>query len=94
MLAIRSGRVPRRRARYAWQQGADIRESVQDQGDDLAYHVAALGHPVRLAVLREVLEGRHSSLEGRHSSAEMGAIDGLGTTGELYHHLRPLLAAG
>jgi len=33
-------------------------------------------------------------LTGLHTTAELAALDGLGTTGQLYHHLRQLQAAG
>jgi hypothetical protein len=49
--------------------------------------LAALAQPVRLRLLLAVLNGRHTS-------AELGQIDGSGTTGQLYHHLRQLVAAG
>jgi hypothetical protein len=47
----------------------------------------ALGHPLRLQLLRQVLAGAGTV-------AELQEIEGLGTTGRLYHHLRQLLGAG
>lgn len=49
--------------------------------------LAALGHPVRLRLLREVLGGRRTA-------AELAALDETGTTGQVYHHLRQLTGAG
>ena len=49
--------------------------------------IASLAHPVRLTLLKMVLTGTRSSTELR-AAAE------LGTTGQLYHHLRQLIASG
>ncbi|MEU1345510.1 winged helix-turn-helix domain-containing protein [Streptomyces sp. NPDC005795] len=49
--------------------------------------LAALGHPVRLRLLREILGGRRTA-------AELAALDETGTTGQIYHHLRQLTGAG
>lgn len=49
--------------------------------------LAALGNPIRLQLLREILGGRRTA-------AELTELDGLGTTGQIYHHLRQLAAVG
>lgn len=49
--------------------------------------LAALGHPVRLALLRALLDGATTV-------AELNDISGMGTSGQLAHHLRELRAAG
>ncbi|TXS34052.1 ArsR/SmtB family transcription factor, partial [Streptomyces sp. OR43] len=54
---------------------------------DIAESFAALGHPVRLRLLREILGGRRTA-------AELAALDETGTTGQIYHHLRQLTGAG
>ncbi|MEU1467302.1 helix-turn-helix domain-containing protein [Streptomyces sp. NPDC005761] len=54
---------------------------------DVAESFAALGHPVRLRLLREILGGRRTA-------AELAALDETGTTGQIYHHLRQLTGAG
>ncbi|WP_406094533.1 helix-turn-helix domain-containing protein [Streptomyces sp. NBC_01013] len=54
---------------------------------DTAEALAALGHPVRLRLLREILRGRRTA-------AELAALDETGTTGQIYHHLRQLTGAG
>lgn len=72
---------------YEWQQGADVEALLVGGWNASADPLAALGHPVRLQLLLEVLSGRHTS-------TEIGSAEGLGTTGQLYHHLRRLVAAG
>ncbi len=72
---------------YQWQQGADADALLDADWDSAAEPLSALGHPVRLAVLRQVLAGRRTT-------AEIVALDQIGTTGQLYHHLRQLTAAG
>jgi hypothetical protein len=72
---------------YEWQQGADVDAVLGAAGDPLAASLSALGHPARLTLLRQVLEGATSS-------AELGASEGFGTSGQLYHHLRELTATG
>lgn len=74
-------------ATYVWQQGADAGALVEQEWDFAADPLSALGHPVRLTVLRAVLRGQQTT-------AEISADGGHGTTGQLYHHLRSLLAAG
>lgn len=49
--------------------------------------LAALGHPVRLLLLRQVLSGAGTV-------AELQQRGKLGTSGQLYHHLRQLANAG
>ena len=49
--------------------------------------LAALGHPLRLAILRAVLHGQHTT-------AELQADPNLAAGGKLYHHLRDLQAGG
>ncbi|AXG79125.1 winged helix-turn-helix domain-containing protein [Streptomyces paludis] len=88
--------------RYEWQYGA-FTDALLDAGaagvtaggaDDggagwgvAAESFAALGHVVRLRLLREILGGRRTA-------AELAELDGLGTTGQIYHHLRQLTGAG
>jgi hypothetical protein len=54
---------------------------------DLARLLAALGHPARLALVRAVLAGAATS-------QELAATAGAGSTGQLYHHLKDLIAVG
>jgi DNA-binding transcriptional ArsR family regulator len=73
--------------KYEWQQSVHLRALVDKDWDDLADPLAALGHPVRLQLLHEVLSGHQTS-------SELVDTEGLGTSGQLYHHLRHLVAAG
>ncbi|MEU5811318.1 helix-turn-helix domain-containing protein [Streptomyces sp. NPDC047718] len=76
--------------RYEWQQGFPTAELLGDPAEDgqrTADALAALGSPVRIRLLREVLAGRRTA-------AELTALDGVGTSGQVYHHLRQLTAAG
>ncbi|WP_328904903.1 helix-turn-helix domain-containing protein [Streptomyces sp. NBC_00234] len=77
---------------YEWQYGAltaGLLGSDEDRPDwaDAAEPLAALGHPVRLRLLREILGGRRTA-------AELAELDETGTTGQIYHHLRLLTGAG
>ncbi|MFE0823546.1 ArsR/SmtB family transcription factor [Streptomyces sp. NPDC058847] len=72
---------------YAWQRGALTDGLLDDDWAESADAFAALGHPVRLRLLREILGGRRTA-------AELAELDGMGTTGQIYHHLRLLTGAG
>ena len=74
---------------YAWQRTHAAEEARGDDAADAATApvLAALAHPVRLRLLREVLTGCTST-------AALAALPGLGTSGQLHHHLRQLTAAG
>ena len=70
-----------------WQEGAATGDLLADPWEHAAEALQALGHPVRLRLLQEVLRG--------HATArELAELDDLGTTGQVYHHLRQLVAAG
>ncbi|TDT28477.1 helix-turn-helix protein [Streptomyces sp. BK208] len=73
--------------RYAWQHGALTEGLLDADWAESAEVFSALGHPVRLRLLREVLGGRRTV-------AELAELDGMGTTGQIYHHLRQLTGAG
>ncbi|MFD6192690.1 ArsR/SmtB family transcription factor [Streptomyces sp. NPDC060275] len=73
--------------RYAWQHGALTNGLLDLDWAEAAEVFAALGHPVRLRLLREVLGGRRTA-------AELAELAGMGTTGQVYHHLRQLTGAG
>lgn len=53
----------------------------------LSDRLQALGHPVRLELLRAMLAGSSST-------ADLVLVLGAGSTGQLYHHLTQLTAAG
>ncbi|MEU8826542.1 helix-turn-helix domain-containing protein [Streptomyces sp. NPDC048636] len=73
--------------RYEWQQGALTDGLLAADWAEHAASYAALGHPVRLTLLRAVLRGTRSA-------AELQEVAGLNTTGQLYHHLKQLTATG
>ncbi|MFF7203796.1 MULTISPECIES: helix-turn-helix domain-containing protein [unclassified Streptomyces] len=72
---------------YEWQYGLLSEQLLDGDWSDAADSFAALGHAVRLRLLREILGGRRTA-------AELTELEGLGTTGQIYHHLRQLTAAG
>lgn len=73
--------------RYDWQYGRTVDDLLDDDWTESAAPLTALAHPVRLRLLREILGGRRAT-------AELAELDGIGTTGQLHHHLRQLTAAG
>jgi hypothetical protein len=76
--------------RYEWQAAtpADALLSDDDPADSATTDsLAALGHPVRLRLLRAVLGGTRTA-------AELAGLPGVGTTGQIYHHLRQLTGTG
>lgn len=70
-----------------WQYGRSVDDLVALDWSDSAAGLAALGHPVRLELLRQVLTGTTAT-------RELSETEGLGTSGQLHHHLRALVAAG
>lgn len=74
-------------APVAWQQSAGTAGMLETDWSEQAAVFAALGHPVRLELLRHILSGVHAT-------AALAEIASLGTTGQLHHHLRQLVAAG
>lgn len=70
-----------------WQEAAGTEALFEMDWSDYATSFAALGHPVRVELLRHVLSGTNAT-------ADLAAIGSLGTTGQLHHHLRQLRAAG
>lgn len=74
-------------ARVKWQQSAGTAGMLETEWAEESTVFAALGHPVRLELLRHMLSGVRAT-------ADLAAIESLGTTGQLHHHLRQLVAAG
>ncbi len=70
-----------------WQQGHGTDDLLDDEWEHAAEVLAALGHPTRLALLRHVLRGVDSA-------RSLGELEGMGTSGQVYHHLRQLVSAG
>lgn len=74
-------------APVSWQLGAGTSGLIETEWAERAAAFSALGHPVRIELLRHILAGVHAT-------SELAAIESLGTTGQLHHHLRQLVAAG
>lgn len=70
-----------------WQEGAATGDLLDEVWERAADVLAALGHPVRIELLRHVLRGVSTA-------RELAEIDGIGTSGQVYHHLHKLTAAG
>ena len=66
-----------------WQYGATTDQVLDHDWAEHATGLAALGHPVRLAILRAVLGGVRTV-------AELTEHLEVGTSGQVYHHLREL----
>lgn len=73
--------------RYEWLQAGTDEDLLADDWAKNAGALAALAHPVRLLLLRLVLTGVRTV-------GELSQHETLGTSGQLYHHLRQLTAAG
>jgi DNA-binding transcriptional ArsR family regulator len=71
-----------------WQMGHDSSQLLELDWSSLAPTLAALGHPVRLRILQLVARGEAVTAAG------LADTPGLGSTGQIYHHLRLLVAAG
>jgi len=72
---------------YDWQQAEPVSTTLQVEWSDSADALSALGHPIRLVILQRIANGVSTT-------AELAGIPELGTTGQLHHHLRLLVAAG
>ncbi|MGH4035553.1 ArsR/SmtB family transcription factor [Actinomycetota bacterium Odt1-20B] len=73
--------------RYEWQYGLLTETVFEGDWSEVAESFAALGNPVRLRLLKEILDGRRTA-------AELASLEDVGTTGQIYHHLRQLTGAG
>lgn len=70
-----------------WQEEHPLPAMLAGSWADAVGALSALGHPVRLELVRRLLAGAHTT-------QELSEIPDLGTSGQLYHHLRELQAAG
>ena len=71
----------------SWQYAVPTVAVDRLEWSDLAGHFAALGSPIRMTLLQRVMSGVHDV-------AYLVATEGIGTSGQVYHHLRALVAAG
>ncbi|MCQ2000430.1 winged helix-turn-helix domain-containing protein [Arthrobacter zhaoxinii] len=74
-------------AHYEYQYGLETGHLLDVDWTRFADTLASLGHPLRLAVLRAVLGG---------TETVAGLVEelGSGTSGQIYHHVHQLTAAG
>ena len=81
--ALESAATPRLRSKD------DGLEELSEQEDwsRWASSLAALGNPVRLLLLQQIVRGNNTV-------SALSEVDGLGTSGQIYHHLRQLTAEG
>ncbi len=70
-----------------WQLEHAVPDLVEADLAAVATILAALGHPLRLEILRRLLLGARTL-------SELQEIPSTGTSGQLHHHLRELRAAG
>ena len=70
-----------------WQVAQHGEALLEQDWTELAGTLDALAHPARLTILRLVMNGIRTT-------AELLQQDSLGTTGQLHHHLRQLVAGG
>lgn len=73
--------------RAVWQQGHPVAAVLDADVEVVARRLQALASEVRLRLLREVLAGRGGS-------GDLAADPQFGTSGQVQHHLRLLVAAG
>ncbi|HEY5978948.1 MAG TPA: helix-turn-helix domain-containing protein [Microlunatus sp.] len=71
-----------------WQLTHDSDELIERDWTALAPTLGALGHPARLHILQLITRGEAAS------AADLADTPGLGSTGQIYHHLRQLVGAG
>jgi hypothetical protein len=74
-------------AQYVWQRQDSTRELLERDWRDLSETIAALAHPMRLEILKHAL-GQDRSTQ------DFMALPDMGTTGQLFHHIKALQDAG
>lgn len=72
----------------SWQIGAHADEILAQEWDAVAAVLDALAHPIRLRILKEVLTGQNNT------ARKLTELESVGSTGQVYHHLRALTSAG
>jgi DNA-binding transcriptional ArsR family regulator len=70
-----------------WQAEHPLPDVLAEGWEDAADVLSALGSPFRLELIRALLLGRGTV-------QQLQEIPGLGTSGQLYHHLRDLQSVG
>lgn len=82
-----AGWIERDGRQWEWQFGHTLRDLEEHDWASLAEQFDALGNPVRLKLLQLVWAG-HETV------TDLTGQDGIGTTGQVYHHLNALVAVG
>lgn len=72
---------------FAWQIESQTDEVLKANWSAAQVPLAALAHPVRLTILKAILAGKRDT-------QALQALPEMGTTGQLYHHLKELESAG
>lgn len=72
---------------YEWQQAGEAASLLDEDWSVCGEKLAALAHSVRLTLLQRILNGARTA-------GELASTESVGTTGQLYHHLRQLVSAG
>jgi hypothetical protein len=72
---------------YAWQIEEDTDQLLAADWSVAHTALSALAHPMRLTILRALLHGERNT-------QSLQALPNMGTTGQLYHHLKELETAG
>ncbi|MBO3741949.1 ArsR/SmtB family transcription factor [Actinoplanes flavus] len=80
-VTLPDGRVAR------WQEGTGTEELMDSDWSEHVASLVALAHPARIRLVQHVLRGAATA-------QELTGVDGMGTSGQVYHHLRQLVAAG
>lgn len=70
-----------------WQEARELTGLLDVDVAQAADILGALGNPVRLRILLRLLDAPQTV-------QELTSIEGIGTTGQVYHHLRQLTATG
>ena len=72
---------------YAWQREAQTTDLLAADWTNTHARLSALAHPVRLTILKALIDGKRDT-------QSLQALPDMGTTGQLYHHLKELENAG
>jgi Helix-turn-helix domain len=74
-------------ANYVWQEGHSDASVLNRDWSEASHGISALAHPVRLKLLR-------ACIDQARSTQDLMALPDMGTTGQLFHHLKALQQAG
>ncbi len=74
-------------ANYVWQRQEAAHTLLDANWHDLSDTLAALSHPVRLSILK-------AAIGEERSTQDLLSLPDMGTTGQLFHHIKTLQDAG